>query len=110
MLSGYASQVHEYDYWVPESMIEGAIPKELTGTLFRNGPGLVNVFGKVLDQPFDGEHARLHVPLQKRSSCCGTADRRLCLIQVMAWSISSAFETVGYTTRIGGSFGPHAPQ
>jgi len=38
----------EYNYWVPEADIEGTIPAELQGTLFRNGPGLLEVYGKKL--------------------------------------------------------------
>lgn len=55
LLSGYRSQRNEYDYWVPESLIEGEIPSDLAGTLFRNGPGLMDVAGNRLDQPFDGD-------------------------------------------------------
>ena len=33
----------------------GAIPAELEGTLFRNGPGLLELGGKKLNQPFDGD-------------------------------------------------------
>ena len=35
--------------------IEGEIPKELKGTLFRNGPGLLEIYGKKLNQFFDGD-------------------------------------------------------
>ena len=38
----------EYNYWVPEVDVEGTIPAELQGTLFRNGPGLLEVYGKKL--------------------------------------------------------------
>lgn len=38
----------ECDYWVPEADVEGSIPVELYGTLFRNGPGLLEVYGKKL--------------------------------------------------------------
>ena len=38
----------EYDYWVPEADIQGKIPTELYGTFFRNGPGLLEVYGKKL--------------------------------------------------------------
>ena len=31
------------------------IPPELNGTLFRNGPGLLEIFGKKLNQFFDGD-------------------------------------------------------
>ena len=33
----------------------GTIPKDLSGTLFRNGPGLLEIFGKRLNQFFDGD-------------------------------------------------------
>jgi len=34
---GYLSQDQEYDYWIED--IKGEVPRELEGTLFRNGPG-----------------------------------------------------------------------
>jgi all-trans-8'-apo-beta-carotenal 15,15'-oxygenase len=52
---GYQSQPNEYDYWIDE--IEGEIPKELNGTLFRNGPGLLEVGGMPVRHPFDGDGA-----------------------------------------------------
>lgn len=50
---GYESQPIEYDYWIDD--IEGQIPPELHGTLFRNGPGLLDVNGQLLHHPFDGD-------------------------------------------------------
>ncbi|MBW4618229.1 MAG: carotenoid oxygenase family protein [Cyanosarcina radialis HA8281-LM2] len=50
---GYRSQPHEYDYWIDE--VEGQIPAELTGTLFRNGPALFDVNGQRIHHPFDGD-------------------------------------------------------
>ncbi|MGK7889029.1 MAG: carotenoid oxygenase family protein [Leptolyngbyaceae cyanobacterium] len=50
---GYRSQPNEYDYWIDE--IDGAIPPELSGTLFRNGPGLLDVHGQRVHHPFDGD-------------------------------------------------------
>lgn len=41
---GYQSLKKEYDYWIEN--IEGEIPQELEGTLFRNGPGLLDINGK----------------------------------------------------------------
>ncbi|MDA0269275.1 MAG: carotenoid oxygenase family protein, partial [Cyanobacteria bacterium] len=35
--------------------IEGTIPHGLTGTLFRNGPGLLDINGETLRHPFDGD-------------------------------------------------------
>ncbi|HEY9709126.1 MAG TPA: carotenoid oxygenase family protein [Oculatellaceae cyanobacterium] len=51
--SGYQSQPNEYDYWIDD--IEGEIPAALHGTLFRNGPGLLEVNGQRLHHPFDGD-------------------------------------------------------
>ncbi len=50
---GYQSQPNEYNYWIED--IEGKIPKSLNGTLFRNGPGLLEVNGQRLHHPFDGD-------------------------------------------------------
>ena len=50
---GYQSQPNEYDYWIDD--IEGEIPLALHGTLFRNGPGLLEVNGQHLHHPFDGD-------------------------------------------------------
>ena len=51
--SGYRSQPEEFAYWIED--IEGEIPTELTGTVFRNGPGLTDVNGYRLKHPFDGD-------------------------------------------------------
>jgi len=50
---GYRSLPKEYDYRIDE--VEGEIPPELQGTLFRNGPGLLDVNGQSLHHPFDGD-------------------------------------------------------
>jgi all-trans-8'-apo-beta-carotenal 15,15'-oxygenase len=50
---GYRSQPEEFDYWIDD--IEGGIPPELTGTLFRNGPGLLDINGETIRHPFDGD-------------------------------------------------------
>lgn len=50
---GYQSQPTEYDYWVDD--IEGEIPDDLQGTLFRNGPGLLEIHGFPIRHPFDGD-------------------------------------------------------
>ncbi|KAK9808770.1 hypothetical protein WJX72_003249 [[Myrmecia] bisecta] len=49
------SQYEEKEYWITEDRIDGEIPKELRGTLLRNGPGLLEVGGHKLPQPFDGD-------------------------------------------------------
>lgn len=50
---GYESLKEELDYWIDE--IEGKIPPDLNGTLFRNGPGLLDINGQGLHHPFDGD-------------------------------------------------------
>jgi all-trans-8'-apo-beta-carotenal 15,15'-oxygenase len=50
---GYRSLKQEYDYWIDQ--VEGEIPPGLHGTLFRNGPGLLDVNGQRLHHPFDGD-------------------------------------------------------
>ncbi len=45
---GWHSPNKEYDYWVPQVDIEGKIPPQLRGTLLRNGPGLLEIYGKKL--------------------------------------------------------------
>lgn len=45
---GWHSNNRECSYWVPEADVEGSIPVELRGTLLRNGPGLLEVYGKKL--------------------------------------------------------------
>ncbi|NES86949.1 MAG: Apocarotenoid-15,15'-oxygenase [Moorea sp. SIO2B7] len=50
---GYQSQPKEYQYWIDD--IEGEIPSKLHGTLFRNGPGLLDINGTPIQHPFDGD-------------------------------------------------------
>jgi all-trans-8'-apo-beta-carotenal 15,15'-oxygenase len=50
---GHRSLPQEYSYWIDE--IEGNLPHALQGTLFRNGPGLLEVNGASLHHPFDGD-------------------------------------------------------
>ncbi len=50
---GYRSQKQEYNYQITE--IEGQIPEDLTGTLFRNGPGLLDINDESVRHPFDGD-------------------------------------------------------
>jgi all-trans-8'-apo-beta-carotenal 15,15'-oxygenase len=50
---GYESLKEEFDYWIDD--IEGEIPPDLQGTLFRNGPGLLDVNGQSIHHPFDGD-------------------------------------------------------
>jgi all-trans-8'-apo-beta-carotenal 15,15'-oxygenase len=50
---GYRSQREEFAYWIED--IEGEIPQALSGTVFRNGPGLTDINGYRLYHPFDGD-------------------------------------------------------
>lgn len=50
---GYQSLEQEFDYWIDD--LEGEIPPELNGTLFRNGPGLLDINGQRFHHPFDGD-------------------------------------------------------
>jgi all-trans-8'-apo-beta-carotenal 15,15'-oxygenase len=50
---GYESQPQEYEYQITD--IEGKIPEELSGTLFRNGPGLLDIGDSAIHHPFDGD-------------------------------------------------------
>jgi all-trans-8'-apo-beta-carotenal 15,15'-oxygenase len=50
---GYQSLKQEFNYWIDD--IEGEIPANLQGTLFRNGPGLLDINGQKLHHPFDGD-------------------------------------------------------
>jgi all-trans-8'-apo-beta-carotenal 15,15'-oxygenase len=51
--TGYRSLREEFDYWIDD--IEGTLPSDLRGTLFRNGPGLLDVNGQRIHHPFDGD-------------------------------------------------------
>lgn len=50
---GTRSLLEEQDYWIDQ--VEGTIPPDLRGTLFRNGPGLLDRGGISLAHPFDGD-------------------------------------------------------
>jgi all-trans-8'-apo-beta-carotenal 15,15'-oxygenase len=50
---GYRSLPVEHSYWIDE--IDGQIPSDLQGTLFRNGPGLLDIGGQAYGHPFDGD-------------------------------------------------------
>jgi len=52
MQRAWQSQPEEFDY---DLEVEGSLPPELKGTLFRNGPGLTHLFGTDLVHPIDGD-------------------------------------------------------
>ena len=49
---GWESQPEEFNY---ECKVEGTIPREISGTFYRNGPGLLDVYGTPLVHPIDGD-------------------------------------------------------
>jgi len=51
--NGYESQRREQAYCLEP--ISGTVPKDLKGTLFRNGPGLLDIGGIPIKHPFDGD-------------------------------------------------------
>ena len=50
---GYESQRREESYYL--ETLSGSVPRELKGTLFRNGPGLLDINGIPVQHPFDGD-------------------------------------------------------
>jgi all-trans-8'-apo-beta-carotenal 15,15'-oxygenase len=50
---GYESLSTEQSYWVDK--VDGEIPIDLVGTLFRNGPGKFDIKGEKYGHPFDGD-------------------------------------------------------
>ena len=50
---GHEPQNQEFSYW--PGKIEGEIPKDLTGTFFRNGPGRLRVGEEQFGHWFDGD-------------------------------------------------------
>ncbi|NJK35804.1 MAG: Apocarotenoid-15,15'-oxygenase [Oscillatoriales cyanobacterium SM2_2_1] len=50
---GYTSLATESSYWIEQ--VEGELPQSLQGTLFRNGPGLLDRNGVPYGHPFDGD-------------------------------------------------------
>ncbi|XP_065186403.1 apocarotenoid-15,15'-oxygenase-like [Sycon ciliatum] len=52
---GWDNLEEERSYWVPAADIEGTIPADLHGTLFRNGPGVNEIYGTILKHPIDGD-------------------------------------------------------
>ena len=54
-LKPYKTNHEECAFTVTDEMVEGRIPEGLKGTLLRNGPGLFEIGGKKIPQPFDGD-------------------------------------------------------
>lgn len=75
---GYRSQKQEYDYQITE--IDGEIPAGLTGTLFRNGPGLLDINDISVRHPFDGDGMICQITFQN-----GRAHFRKRFIQTKAY-------------------------
>lgn len=54
-LSGFEAQPDELDYSISADKIEGEIPQEISGTLFRNGPGRLKIGDLKYGHWFDGD-------------------------------------------------------
>ena len=54
-MSGYRSQYTEFLGFIDGDNIKGEIPRELRGTLFRNGPGIFEIGDETISHPFDGD-------------------------------------------------------
>jgi all-trans-8'-apo-beta-carotenal 15,15'-oxygenase len=80
---GYRSQTQEYDYQITD--IDGEIPTDLTGTLFRNGPGLLEIDGVSVRHPFDGDGMICRITIQN-----GTAHFRNRFIETDAYLAEKA--------------------
>lgn len=61
--SAYGNVTTELEGWVES--IEGAIPPDLQGTLYRNGPGRLERGGQWVQHPFDGDGMILAVGFQQ---------------------------------------------
>lgn len=53
--SSFQSQFTEHAFYVDQSQIEGELPKDIQGTFIRNGPGIFEIGGQRINQPFDGD-------------------------------------------------------
>ena len=62
---GWYASPKEYDYWIPEADIEGTVPRDLRGTLLRNGPGLLEVYGKKLKHRKNANNTLISVASMK---------------------------------------------
>ncbi len=61
--------------------VEGALPPALTGTLYRNGPGIFELFGRRYSHPFEGDGAITAIRLEggrAHGACRLTAPAGLC--------------------------------
>lgn len=54
-IAGYEAQSEEFDYAVDASTVVGEVPVELSGTLFRNGPGRLKIGPYKYGHWFDGD-------------------------------------------------------
>jgi all-trans-8'-apo-beta-carotenal 15,15'-oxygenase len=54
-IAGFEALEEEYDYSIPAADIEGEVPAEISGTLFRNGPGRLKIGGHKYGHWFDGD-------------------------------------------------------
>ncbi|MGF1537675.1 MAG: carotenoid oxygenase family protein [Elainellaceae cyanobacterium] len=96
--AGYRSLYNEFDYWIDD--VEGEIPADLTGTLFRNGPGLLDVGGTRIHHPFDGDGMICAIAFKD-----GKAHFRNRYVRTEGYCAEQAAETILYR----GVFGTQKP-
>lgn len=95
---GYRSLKQEFDYWIDD--VEGTIPPELSGTLFRNGPAMLDVNGLRLHHPFDGDGMVCAIALQN-----GRAHFRNRFVRTQGFQEEQEADTILYR----GVFGTQKP-
>ncbi len=54
-IAGYEAQPEEFDYQLGADEIQGSIPTDITGTLFRNAPGRLKIGPYKYGHWFDGD-------------------------------------------------------
>ncbi len=86
---GYLSQPQEFDYQITD--IAGTIPPELEGTLFRNGPGLLDIGGEPIHHPFDGDGMITAISFQN-----GTAQLKSRFVQTEGYVTEQAAGKILY--------------
>lgn len=74
--AGFTSQYKEHALFTEESAVTyGSIPPDLQGTLLRNGPGLFEIGGRKVPQPFDGDGMVLSICFPGQGRCPFIANR-----------------------------------
>jgi all-trans-8'-apo-beta-carotenal 15,15'-oxygenase len=95
---GHQSLKQEHSYWINE--VDGQIPSDLRGTLFRNGPGMLDVNGEPLHHPFDGDGMICAIAFEQ-----GRAHFRNCFVRTEGYVAEQAAGKILYR----GVFGTQKP-